>query len=125
MVDWLGHWRRTEDARRSTALQLTRSDALLRVALAWSLLPVSFDPPADTAAAQLPDSEPEIWLWLWDFCDADERELAAAAGVLPEDCRLYLKQLIASRLIYPDGTVAAVVTDTAERQMADTLPRGL
>lgn len=125
MVDWLGHWRRTEDARRSAALQLTRSDALLRVALAWALLPVTFDPPTDVAAAQVPDSEPEVWRWLWDFCDADERELAAAAGVLPEDCRLYLKQLIAARLIYPDGTVAAVVTETAERQLADTLPRGL
>lgn len=127
MADWLDQFRRREADFRGAAVALLRTgapadNAPLRLALAWQAVDPTWEPPADPC----PATESAIWRWIWEGVDVDEGEIARAAGVAIEDVRHYLPQLIANRLIYPDGTVSSVVQDVANRAVIDqTLPKGL
>lgn len=122
MADLFAPFRARELAFRANAVALLRDPDAVRVALSWRSVPVAWKFP-DSAP---PADEAGIWRWIWTEVDADEADLARASGVAPADVRYWLRVLIANRLIYPDGTIADVVDELANRQVAEaTLPKGL
>lgn len=127
MTDPFAYFRSRELALRANAVALLRDPSHafsepLRVALAWRVTPVDWTPPATPC----PSTESAVWCWLWDGVDADEVQIAIASSLPVEDVRHWLRQLIANRLIYPDGTIAAIVDEIGNRALAEvTLPKGL
>lgn len=86
------------------ALILLDDPKALRVAVAWSRIPMQ--------RPARPKADP------WDGVTWDRAVLAAAARVGASEAREIVTGLRALRLIWPDGSTASVVADMAMRQLA-------
>src|SRR3990167_4511428 len=118
MADPLYHFKSQEARYRIGGLLLLSDRPLLTVAAAWGAAEVSWTlPPLDEA----PESEGSVWTWLFSGSVYDEESLATAAQVSVHDLRIALRRLKHMRLIYPDGTVTAIVTDLAHAMLTDVL----
>ena len=86
------------------ALILLDDPLALRVAVAWSRIPMT--------RPKRPAADP------WSGVMWDHSVLAAAARVARDEAREIVVGLRALRLIWPDGSTAPVVADAAMRQLA-------
>lgn len=117
----LQQYKAQEQSRRNAGVLLVTDPRLMSIALAWS---------ATTVTLQVPDrvmAPDELWDWLCDTCDFDDTQLAIASGVSDiGDLEIHLTKLFRHRLIYPDGTIAHVVTEVADMQLLPAVtPKGL
>lgn len=118
MSDRFAHFRAQEHRYRAGAVMLLERRegdakilaAPLRLALAWRSVEVSWEVPE----SDCPESERAVWEWLWSNVTVDYLRLAQASGQTVEDVEHWIPQLIASRLLYPDGSIASIVDQIAE-----------
>ena len=96
---------------------------------AFALSPL---PPWRRPRAKMPDDHRERWVWLWCGFDGGPYEptfldaTADAAGVSAQTAYALWPQILASRLLYPDGTISQVARDLLSAHIKNTTapPRG-
>jgi len=125
MSDPLAYFRAREDPQIG-AIFLASDPTLLRLCAAWGLIGVRFEAPSGIEPEEAPTTEAAAWDLLWQGCEVDEVALTVTAGADPDNYRYYMRTLIKTRLVYPDGTLPGFVRDAIERAAAHgNLPKGL
>lgn len=76
----------------------------VRLLSAWLHTDLKWKPPSKKVPS---GANPRAWAWLAAGMQVDYNRLADAAGVTRSIARQKLARLIAVRLVYPDGTIAA------------------
>lgn len=123
MVDVFHTYRAREPRERYAALILAKDPDAVSVAAAWEAAEVSFILPESPPPLSCPK---QLWLWFWGGCQYDIDEIAELAQLSTHDCEVHLRTLKGFRLIYPDGTIAAVTKEFIEAGINRALmPNGL
>ena len=87
-------------------LVIADDEELVRIAVAWSTTHIERK---EELSPFTGDSESDAWEWLWRNTDYGCDELMRKTGVNELWFDEKLRQLIANRVIYPDGTVNSFV----------------
>lgn len=97
-----------QNEKPESVLLIADNQEFTNIIVAWSNLEVK---PADILTGLPPDSENEIWAWLWENTRFSLTELKIKAGVSYSESVLEqkLKPLIGNHILYPDGTVNSFV----------------
>lgn len=98
-VNTLSSFRDNEDPE--PVLLLANHDVLTRITAAWPqvrLHRAQVDSP-------VPLNRAEQWRWLWEHVRYSIADVAVVSGISERSASRFLPQLIANRLIYPDGTL--------------------
>lgn len=96
--------------------------ATLRLLAAWQTTPHEWKQPK----APCPDGgnpTPAAWAWLWSGIELDAVALADAANVSQSTARTRMRMLIATRLVFPDGTISDHAKRAMRAAVASRLPK--
>jgi len=97
-----------QNEKPETVLVVADNPELIKIAIAWTNMKVELK---DKLTVLPPESENEIWDWLWHNTKYKLSELRLIMGSPLSETGLQdrLKPMIGNRIIYPDGTINSYV----------------
>lgn len=84
-------------SEKFVSLTNPKNVALMEVLVAWTCIPVQFDDNIEV-------KEDSSMLDMWDYTDANIKELADTTGLSIQETMVKIKQLKNLGMIFPDGT---------------------
>jgi len=104
---------------RGGALLIAGDPMAKKLLAAWAVTPLIWIPPTSEAPADTDHNG--LWDWIWEDTEIDLDLLSRRSGVPYSFMEPKLTILVASRLIFPDGTIS----DFAEKILASDVAREL
>lgn len=117
--DHLNPFRAVEKNYISSAVFLVDDLEQCRLIAAWKLIPVHWE-----NEGPKPEGAQRIWEWLWEGCNYDADRLRDVAKVTKQTFERIWLSTVASRLIYPDGTISEVADSIVTRVAAEAAKKG-